>query len=149
MALKLSTASIFRTRYLANHSADPNKTSSVFLSLGVVWLEAKSNRRSHSTCSSQISTLTPFYSSKKVVAHFSHISYLLADFESFPDSPNNPYFVAWGQASNCNRKKTSKPMENACKSLGTSPWSVQNYSKNFHSKCFFEEFRFRSVSLEE
>ena len=142
MALKLSTASIFRTRYLANHSADPIETSLVFSSLGVAWLEAKLNRRSYSMCSSQITTWTPFYSSIKMVVPVSHISNLQADSESFPGIPNNPYFIAWSRASNCNRNKIGKPVKNACKSLGRSPWPTRNYSTNFHSRCFFQRIPF-------
>ena len=42
--------------------------------------------------SSQITTWTHLYSSIKMVAPLSHISYLPADSESFPDIPSNPYF---------------------------------------------------------
>ena len=130
MTFKLSTASIFRTRYLANRSAGPVEFSSVSPFLEEVSLEDKSNTYPHSKCSSQITTWTPFYSSIKMVYPVSHIFYLLAEFESFPEIPNNPYFVVRGHASNWHRKKTGKPMENACKFLGTSPRLTRRSSKN-------------------
>ena len=112
------------------------ETFSVCPIFGEVSLENKSNWHSHSKHSSQITTWTQFYSSIKMFALVSHISYLLADSES------NPHFVAWGHALNCSRKKTGKPVKNACKSLGTNPWPAQNYSKNFHFKCFFKRIPF-------
>ena len=74
MTVKLSIASIFQTRYLANHSANPLETFSVLPYFGEVSLEDKSNRHSHSKYSSQITMWTQFYSSITMVApSLSHI----------------------------------------------------------------------------